>query len=180
MKIKPLKQKFRHHPEKGEIGDCHRTAVAMLLGLERDDVPHWCHDDCNAEVFWKRQREWLANIGLDIVNIAFEMDHKVLLSTLKASMRDVPWILGGKSRNGVGHSVVVHEGVIIDPAIDDSGIVARGDDGLSWASWLVALPKGDWLTPRVSMTPIITGDPDWKSDRFIVRNEDLYGRNTHE
>jgi len=35
-KIVPQKQANRHLPEEGLYGDCHRTAIAVLLGLDRD------------------------------------------------------------------------------------------------------------------------------------------------
>lgn len=32
--MKYNKQLFRHHPEQGIFGDCHRTAIACMLDLE--------------------------------------------------------------------------------------------------------------------------------------------------
>ena len=37
-------QAFPHRPQDGVQGDCYRTAVACVLGVERDSVPH-THDE---------------------------------------------------------------------------------------------------------------------------------------
>ena len=34
------KQANRHDPENGIFGDCYRTCLAGLLGVDRDSVPH--------------------------------------------------------------------------------------------------------------------------------------------
>ena len=37
-------QEFRHDPDNGVIGDCWRTCIASVLGLERSRVPHFMKD----------------------------------------------------------------------------------------------------------------------------------------
>lgn len=39
--IKRQKQAFLHKPEEGVYGDCYRTCIACLLGIDRDAVPHF-------------------------------------------------------------------------------------------------------------------------------------------
>jgi len=39
--MKLQKQAFRHDPSNGMYGDCHRTAIASILGVERDTVPNF-------------------------------------------------------------------------------------------------------------------------------------------
>jgi len=39
--MRPQKQKFAHKPDEGVFGDCFRTALAAILDLDRDDVPHF-------------------------------------------------------------------------------------------------------------------------------------------
>ena len=36
-----MKQKYKHDPDNGIFGDCYRTCLAYILGLDRDDVPHY-------------------------------------------------------------------------------------------------------------------------------------------
>ena len=46
--------------------------------------------------------------------------------------------LVGLSRNGTNHIVICKEDQIVwDPAIDDSGIVECGSDGLWWLEFIV-------------------------------------------
>ncbi len=41
----PLMQRNHHDPANGIYGDCHRAAIASLLELPMDDVPHFCDAD---------------------------------------------------------------------------------------------------------------------------------------
>ena len=46
---------------------------------------------------------------------------------------DLVFILGGRSSNGHGHSVVAGNGAILwDPSLDDAGIVGPLEDGMWW------------------------------------------------
>lgn len=131
------KQKYRHDPDNGTYGDCHRTAVAMCLGLDRDDVPHFLHDNTkNWSEFGRRVDEFLATKGMAMVQMPFNADSvTAICDTLRHSAPLVPCILGGTSANGTGHSVVVFRGELFDPAIDDSGIVGPMSDGYFWLTF---------------------------------------------
>ena len=39
--MRPQQQKFKHDPANGSYGDCFRTALACILDLDRDEVPHF-------------------------------------------------------------------------------------------------------------------------------------------
>ena len=45
----PHKQLNRHRPEEGVFGDCYRTAIACLLDLRPQDVPHVADTSTMAE-----------------------------------------------------------------------------------------------------------------------------------
>jgi hypothetical protein len=36
----PHKQRFRHDPANGIYGDCWRTAIACLLDIQPEEIPH--------------------------------------------------------------------------------------------------------------------------------------------
>jgi hypothetical protein len=136
------KQKFRHHPEQGQIGDCHRTAIAMILGKNRDDVPHFVHDNCNTQEFRKRELEYLQSCGLAAVSMPVNGDGispETMLECLSVWAPLAPCILGGTSRTGCNHSVVVEHGKMFDPSLNDSGIVGPCGDGYYWVTTIVKL-----------------------------------------
>ena len=133
------KQLFRHDPDNGVYGDCHRTAFACLLELEPADVPHFNEGGPSVAEFRLREQEWLASHGLYDVHIACRTLEDAL-SLLRITNPGVHCLLGGTSRNGCGHSVIACDGEIVwDPAQDDSGIVGPMEDGYFWLTFLVPL-----------------------------------------
>ena len=135
--IKPLKQKLRHDPKNGVFGDCHRTAYAMILGYEAEEVPHFAYN--GPEDFHVNEQNWLDSENLGKVNIAFpgESSVELILQTMNVLNPDMPFILGGMSKIGVGHSVVCFENEIYDPSLDDNGIVGPMSDGYYWVTYVV-------------------------------------------
>jgi hypothetical protein len=135
------KQLFRHDPEHGVYGDCHRTALACLLDLEPEQVPHFGENFESPEVFSHRVAEWLSAQGWCEVSVPYQSTLDELLQCQEALNPDVYYLLGGKSRTGCGHTVIGCGGEIVwDPSLDNSGIVAPFDtDGLYWVTWLVPL-----------------------------------------
>lgn len=134
------KQLFRHDPANGVYGDCHRTAIACLLDLEPDQVPHFGSDYTDSEAFHRREKEWLASNGWCAVSNAFDAPLDLVLRAQASINPDVYYLLGGKSRTGCGHTVIACGDCIVwDPSLDDSGIVGPFDsDGFYWVTWLVS------------------------------------------
>jgi hypothetical protein len=132
----PLKQRLRHDPASGVYGDCHRAALASVLELSIDEVPHFCHPDYGDD--WAAaEREWLMQRGYAPITMMFDgCCLRDVLHTQHSLNPDTYAILGGKSRNGTGHSVVICNGEIAhDPSLDDSGIVGPMDDGRFWVTF---------------------------------------------
>jgi hypothetical protein len=163
--VKPQKQRYRHAEDVGHFGDCHRTCIAMILNMERDDVPHFMagvspdlpaeHPLCKAAE--RAEIEWLARYGLTPFNIGFygETPLTEILQMLKSTAHGAPCILGCTSTNGCNHSVVIHEGQIYNP--NDGQIAGPMRDGY----W--------WLT-------IYSVGPDWRSPRWRDRLRELFRR----
>ena len=143
------KQLFKHNPENGIIGDCHRTAIACILNLQPEDVPHfmgefWLEDVANGTCKANKAfDDWLESKNLLIANTPYECSLEVLLECQSVQNPKAIYILGGTSKNGTNHSVVAKGGEIIwDPAIDSSDIVGPMDDGFYWVSYLVSIEYG--------------------------------------
>lgn len=142
-KIVLQKQANRHRPDEGIYGDCHRTCIAMLLGMDRDDVPHFLHDDCGSEEFKRRVGDWLADRGLGEFYMIWNGDEDVqqIMDTIEVLNPGAPFILGGESRTGVNHSVVCQSGEMFDPSLTDAGIIAPTQpDGFYWVTFIVGFP----------------------------------------
>lgn len=127
-------QRILHDPANGRYGDCYRTAIAMVLGLQPEDVPHFCDDNLYDD--WRGVTDkWLAERGLAMVDLPFEHSFDLVCDQLRMTAGDVPAIVAGRSPRGTMHSVVVHHGVCFDPHPEGGGL-EPGDDGLIWVSFI--------------------------------------------
>lgn len=135
----PHKQLHRHLPDQGQIGDCWRTCFACLLDMQPAEVPHFVeHCWQNSELGRRNAATWLAPRGLHIVELAYSGELQAVLDFMKTCNPGTYFLLGGNSRNGCGHSVIVCDGEIVwDPSLDDAGIVGPMDDGYYWITFLV-------------------------------------------
>ena len=135
------KQKFRHDPENGVYGDCFRTALACILDLPCDDVPHFMEDNNpDFDVLWERVDEWLHERNLRLFKVAFDCELQELLDMMGRLNGDIYYFLSGKSKTGVIHTVICYGGQIIhDPSRDNSGIIAPCDeDNVYWVDILTS------------------------------------------
>lgn len=139
--MKPVKQRNRHDPENGIWGDCHRAAVASLLEMEIDDVPHFCDKGISAEDFNRFEREWFLSRGLFPIYCPYPAENKLsdILNAIEAISPGIIFLLGGESQNGCNHTVVAGRGRILhDPSQDDSGIIGPCNDGFYWITYVGA------------------------------------------
>lgn len=139
----PYKQLYRHNPEEGIWGDCHRTAIGCLLDIPPENVPHFMEG--GKEDWHKAEEAWLREKGLKAFVVLFQADLDKVLEHLELMNPKVYGLLGGMSRTGCGHSVVICGGEIVwDPSLNDSGIVGPMDDGFYWVTYFtpVNLTKG--------------------------------------
>lgn len=136
--MKYQKQAFRHKPEEGQYGDCHRTAIACLLDMPRDSVPNFGEHYGSVEKFYKAEREFLESVGLAKVSVVYQGTLDQVLTTMGAVNPGAYYILGGTSKSGFGHSVIGRGGKIVwDPHPDEVGIVGPMDDGYYWVTYFV-------------------------------------------
>ena len=132
--MRPQKQLLRHKPQEGVYGDCHRAALASIFDMDVASLPHFGDGGPSETEFNARVDAWLATIGLQMVNIPFgacEVAH--ILKIQKAYMPGIYCLFGGTSKNDCGHTVVVKDGeIVLDPSLDESGIVGPMEDGFYW------------------------------------------------
>ena len=126
----PYKQLNRHEPERGIYGDCFRTAIGCLLGLPPIAVPHFMEnmspDDDETDVL-PVVREWLARRGLGLFTVAIVhpegpevFNLEAMLEWTKTVNPGMYMILGGQSKPGINHAVIVLDGEIVhDPSWED-------------------------------------------------------------
>ena len=139
--MRPQKQAFHHKPHDGQIGDCHRTVIACLLDLDRDEVPHFALPDfADTAAFHAKEAAFLRLHGLTTVVTYFDCDLADVLATQKGSNPGVYYILGGMSATGANHSVIgLDDGIEWDPSITNAGIVGPLDNGYYSVSHLIPL-----------------------------------------
>lgn len=155
--MKPHKQLFKHQPELGIYGDCHRTAIACLLDLHPSEVPHFNHDAPGADEFNRRCEAWLATQGLCSASVAYDgaVELQKILDVVKLCSPGVYFLLGGESRSGVNHTVIGCDGEIVwDPSQRDSGITGPcTEDRNYWVTYLVPIALRKKLEPRILAEP---------------------------
>lgn len=142
VRMIPLKQRFRHDPDNGVTGDCHRAAIASVLELSLDEVPHIMDGMPSAEVAQERNDAFVATLGLVMIDFPFPGGDdpveglRIVLHNMAVCNRDVYYLLGGTSKNGCGHTVVcLNNDIVHDPVIDGSGIVGPMEDGFYWVTF---------------------------------------------
>lgn len=134
------KQQYKHKPP-ATYGDCHRAALASLLELNLEEVPHFMQglgpDD--GAIFNQLQDDFLRERGLDCIVIAFETTKlEDVFACLMAMNGPKLFLLGGESANNCGHTVVASpNGIIWDPSQNDSGIIGPMKDGYYWITYIV-------------------------------------------
>lgn len=133
------KQAYLHRPDEGTFGDCHRTCIASLLGVDRDSVPNWGVHYDNHDAFQAACDSYLADHGLRRIIFPVHTENGYpdeILAWMKAANPGVYYLLTGTSKNGTNHVVIAKDDVIVwDPAIDDAGIVAGCNDNGTPTNW---------------------------------------------
>jgi hypothetical protein len=159
------KQLNSHRPEIGQHGDCHRTAIAVILGLEAKNVPHFCDTD-DTEESLQRERAWLEARGLTHIHWVFPGTF-TLAEMLEQSrpLKNVPAVLLGRSSRGVNHSVVVLNGQIVcDPATGGPNPAALAGPAIGGASpewWLTIYTVANTFNPNVPFARPLNISPDY-------------------
>lgn len=164
--MRPQLQFFRGEPDALPLGDCHRTCLAMILDLDRDEVPHFMEQvplnapadapECIAAE--QAERAWLAARGLTPVYVAYTGEATLddLMQVLGATVKEAAVILGCTSSSGNNHSVVYYQGRIYNP---NTNVVAGPmRDGMWWIT--IYARATNPLPPAPSAPSVVTQEED--------------------
>lgn len=138
-----MKYSFCHveHNPPETYGDCIRACIASILNLETLEVPHFYHDNCEADEGTNRIREFLGARGLGLVHCPFPGDNVTLPQLLefwKDANPDIPAMLIAGTGKG-DHAVIVLNGVIEhNPAWSGSKIIEPHSNGF-WNMLVIAV-----------------------------------------
>lgn len=138
----PVMQTKPHDPPES-YGDCHRAAVASLLDLPIEVVPHFMDGlaSDNGETFQLRQNEFLRSRGLEAIQFPILDQGASVTDVCRAAEAWNPgktFLLGGESATGCGHTVVADgSGIVHDPGPKKPGIVGPMNDGCFWITYIV-------------------------------------------
>lgn len=163
--MKPQLQRFRGELG-GAQGDCHRTCLAMILDLHRDEVPHFMeHVPVNAPAdapeciaAEQAERDWLAWRGLTPVYVAYDGRTSLddLMRVLNATITDAAVILGCTSSNGSNHSVVYYRGDLYNPNLNS--VAGPMLDGMWWIT--IYAKATNPLPPAPNPPSVVTQERD--------------------
>ena len=101
-RMTPHKQLILHDTSNGQFGDCDRTAIACLLDMAPDDVPHW-YDGFNGfgqanATALEIRRNWLADRGLFLVSVPYEADvMEQILKLIAINHPGIHYLIAGMS-----------------------------------------------------------------------------------
>ena len=129
-----MKQKYEHTPENGVYGDCWRTCVAYILGLPRDEVPHYPEhgvDPYDTDAAIDFMVDWLRSYNYGYFSFPFKWDGDVRELFDSRRLFNTAIIVVGISTILCDHCVVITPGgEMIDPS--GNGIIGPCADGHYW------------------------------------------------
>lgn len=140
------RQLFRHEPENGIYGDCHRTAIACLLDLQPQDVPHFYDLQVQAtqrgeKYEWRSEVEKFLNAkGFTQADISYASTLDDLFAYMGAVNPRTLYLLGGTSVRGANHTVICRGGGFEwDPHPDSNFVNGPLDNGFFEVTFLLPI-----------------------------------------
>lgn len=128
------KQTIMHDPDNGKYGDCGRTAVACMLELPVEDVPHFFDGTMTNSESYAFYRDFLSQNGIELFTLPLkDISFHDLMKTMENFNKSCTYLLIGKSPRGHNHIVICRGGKIIhDPHPDEGEFVGPCEDGFWW------------------------------------------------
>lgn len=125
------RQLIQHTPDSGLTGDCHRTAIACILDLEPESVPHFFKDGLRPEVDWRADVEaYLNSIGYTQADVMFGAPLPELFQYMQDRNPSTLYLMGGVSLRDTPHTVVCLGGTFFhDPHPGDVFLSRPFDHG---------------------------------------------------
>lgn len=153
-------QLYRHEPDEGRYGDCHRTVLACLLNIPVEESPHFIGEyerrvaepghAIDGYCWASEQEKWLNSLGYTTVDVIYngEMQLEDLFQFMQQRNPEILYMLGGRSPRGTNHSVVCHGGGFYhDPHPDGGFLVGPMDHGFYEVTFLLPLSQKERIKP---------------------------------
>ena len=151
--MRPVYQRYTHGGDDPmSFGDCLRCAIASILELDRDSVPHFRHAERETSDgvgrMWWQVKHWLQGRGLGLFQQRLQAETVAeALEWCRIHNGEHFLILGGITTFGGAHAVVVHQGAIVhDPA------------GEGPSSLVHPLEDGHWVVLAITHRPELRAD----------------------
>lgn len=109
-------QLYRHDPSNDIFGDCYRSTIGCLLGIEPHKVPHFYQLDVEGrgKSTFVAVREWLAELGYTVATVSYTSFGPELSAHMARENPGVVHMFSGKSpRGNWSHVVIMCDGKII-------------------------------------------------------------------
>jgi len=156
--------------KQAEHDDCYRACVATVLGLSLSEVPNFYREAEERpsstpgrypEVY-DLIRDWARTRGFAALFLPGQPSLDYVLEQTYRLNPEAPFILGGRSKHGTGHAVVVCGGRIVhEPSPgygpNDGGVVAPDASGNFELTCFVPLPR--WAL-MANPPKVVTGQED--------------------
>jgi hypothetical protein len=141
------RQLFMHDPDNGVFGDCHRAAIACVLDMEPEQVPHFAElafaaEQRGEQYDWREDVERFLNAhGLTQADVQFggaTIDE--LFDYMEYRNPKIRYLLGGMSPRGTHHTVIcVGNTFEWDPHPSDGFLVGPMEHGFWEVTFLLPL-----------------------------------------
>ncbi|EGF93816.1 hypothetical protein ABI_00480 [Asticcacaulis biprosthecium C19] len=156
-------QLFRHRPDQGIWGDCHRTCIANILEIPAADVPH-SHQEMSGEEFKAQMDGYLASLGLISLTLWWPKPIDYILGIHRDLNPEISYILSGRTKKGIDHSVLCVGGVIRkNPSLDpDNDLVTPASDQNFQTTYVV--PQ---RPPFISEQDFVDVARSWRRDGIL-------------
>jgi hypothetical protein len=151
MKLRLQKQTIAHDSTTGRNGNCFAAALASIIGIDVQNVPHF-YEDASSDssgidaVIAKWIGQWLAGIGLMKISTLVQADSlNEVIDTIEElqSFPGYPVLVSGTTSAGVAHVVIVKDGAVLwDPSTSNAGLAGPIVEGFWLIEWIVQ--KGDF------------------------------------
>lgn len=129
----PHKQLLKHEPDKGIMGDCYRTAVACLLDLPPDDVPHFYANENKSDPEVRKElQNWLVKehrLGIAAVYFNCQLSITEVMEFVGRWNPGLYYLFSGGSERDTFHVVVCRDGKMVhDPHPSGAGLIGPFQD----------------------------------------------------
>lgn len=152
--MKPQLQSYKHDPANGVYGDCHRTAIACILHMDKELIPNFGEHYDDHAAFKKAEEDFLRSVGLATVEIPFSASMDEVLMVMGHLNPGVYYLFSGKSKRGFNHTTVgLGNKIVWDPAHgEEHSIIGPCDSpegqGYYWVTVLVPIEHTSKWEPK--------------------------------